>query len=58
METKKLITKAENDILNIINKLETSTGKNIDDIYIHVPPYMKVEERCIFKISIGFFDDN
>ena len=58
MEAEKLIIKAENDILDIINKLESSTKKNIDDIYIHISPYIKTEERCISKISIEFFDSD
>lgn len=52
-----LIKKAENDILDIINKLESATKKRVYDIDIHITPYTKIDERRITNVNIEFLGD-
>lgn len=54
MEFKELVSKAESDILDIIHKLEQSTGADVAEIETYITPYDKIYDRNIYKIAIEF----
>ena len=56
-EDKKLIKKAENDILDIISELDKIISNHVYDIYLHVTPYSKLEDRRITNVHIELLEE-
>ena len=52
-----LIKKAENDILDIISELDKTISNHIYDIYLHITPYVKLEDRNITNVNIELLEE-